>query len=187
MLKKQCCICEVEKPATEEYFHHRKGSIDGFRCDCKLCRVAKKKKDYNRETKKCSSCNKILPNNSEFFHRHRGKYARTRSVCKTCHKQKQYEAHVLKQYGITIQQFNDLVDKQHSKCAICGRVEKLVVDHNHETKTVRGLLCNNCNRGLGFFQDNVNILTTATKYLNDNLQNPAYSNRQVLEFTPHME
>ncbi|QSM04369.1 hypothetical protein PROPHIGD43A-4_59 [Mycobacterium phage prophiGD43A-4] len=55
---------------------------------------------------------------------------------------------------------------QRGKCAICGDApESLVVDHNHETGAVRGLLCNNCNRCLGLLKDNIEVLTSAAAYL----------------------
>jgi len=50
---------------------------------------------------------------------------------------------------------------------ICGSQEKLVVDHNHNTNKVRGLLCNHCNRGLGHFRDNTETLLKAIDYLNN--------------------
>lgn len=52
-------------------------------------------------------------------------------------------------YGLTVQQFEDLVKKQDGKCAICGQAKPLNVDHNHETEIVRGLLCTRCNTTLG--------------------------------------
>lgn len=50
-------------------------------------------------------------------------------------------------------------------CAICGGKEKLVVDHDHETDKVRGLLCFFCNLGLGNFRDNPQLLKKAIEYL----------------------
>ena len=66
--------------------------------------------------------------------------------------------------------------KQNDKCAICdqegfimngkqGHTEKLVVDHCHANGNVRGLLCHNCNRALGLFQDRIDYLESAIKYL----------------------
>lgn len=82
-------------------------------------------------------------------------------------------------YGITEEQFNSLLEAQGGKCAICqnvlnhrdsgddyrGREYCLHVDHNHETGIVRGLLCGRCNRGLGFFGDDVELLSAAWVYL----------------------
>lgn len=52
-----------------------------------------------------------------------------------------------------------------TECVICGSNEKLVVDHDHKTGKIRGLLCNHCNRGLGHFRDDPTLLEFATQYL----------------------
>ena len=74
-------------------------------------------------------------------------------------------------YGITFVEYKSMLQAQNHKCAICGVDEKeskqgkLVVDHNHLTKAVRGLLCHNCNCGLGHFRDEVDQLQNAIRYL----------------------
>lgn len=73
-------------------------------------------------------------------------------------------------YNITLQQYEQMLQEQHGKCWICGwawRVGKrrLAVDHSHSTGVVRGLLCYRCNKGLGVFQDRVDALSQAVKYL----------------------
>ena len=69
-------------------------------------------------------------------------------------------------YPITVYQQRLLRKAQHGKCACCGEVrEYLVVDHCHESGYVRGLLCQGCNQGLGFFRDNPQILRAAAAYL----------------------
>ena len=51
-------------------------------------------------------------------------------------------------------------------CLLCGiKTEKLVIDHCHKTKRVRGLLCHQCNSGLGHFKDNTEFLLKAVEYL----------------------
>lgn len=50
-------------------------------------------------------------------------------------------------------------------CTICGDEGNLVVDHDHKTNMVRGMLCNHCNRGLGHFKDDPNLLEYAKIYL----------------------
>ena len=71
-------------------------------------------------------------------------------------------------YGIDITEYDKLFKQQHGKCAICGKPPartKLGIDHNHNTKKVRGLLCNKCNRALGYFDDSIQILQKAVKYM----------------------
>lgn len=70
-------------------------------------------------------------------------------------------------YGITPEQFNTLYDNQFGKCAICQQTyhATLHIDHDHSNGKIRGLLCNNCNRGLGHFKDSPELLANASKYL----------------------
>ncbi len=77
------------------------------------------------------------------------------------------KAHLKTKYGITLEYYNSLCTKQKNSCAICKKPSvkvSLAVDHNHKTGAVRGLLCSNCNRGLGHFQDDKKLLLKAIKY-----------------------
>ena len=82
----------------------------------------------------------------------------------------------LRKIGITPEQYNTLLQKQNGVCAICKQTcsRALAADHCHTTGKVRGLLCNNCNRGLGHFKDSRELLETASAYLNtvDECANP---------------
>jgi hypothetical protein len=73
-------------------------------------------------------------------------------------------------YGLTKEQYLELFVKQDNKCSICKeefREElKAMVDHDHLTNKIRGLLCSKCNSGLGMFRDNKDILLSAINYLN---------------------
>lgn len=75
----------------------------------------------------------------------------------------------LKNYGINLIQYNELLIKQNNLCGICLNPEiinqSLSVDHCHITNKIRGLLCNKCNLLLGFSNDNVDRLKQAIKYL----------------------
>jgi len=75
------------------------------------------------------------------------------------------DARLRHRYGITLEQYHDMLHKQGGACAICGADELLHVDHNHTSKDVRGLLCRSCNLGLGNFRDNPAFLSAAIHYL----------------------
>ena len=81
-----------------------------------------------------------------------------------------------KNFGITPEDYQQLLDKQNGVCAICGLPERkvdyrskrllpLAVDHCHTTKKIRGLLCADCNRAIGMLKDDVTILESAISYL----------------------
>lgn len=75
-------------------------------------------------------------------------------------------AHLIKTYGITMEEYEIRLEAQQGRCLLC--LEDLVrpfVDHCHKLGHVRGLLCNNCNSGLGFFKDNPDTLQRAIRYL----------------------
>ena len=80
-----------------------------------------------------------------------------------------------KRYGIELEEYQALYEAQGGKCAICrvpvddlGGPKKhrlLHIDHDHATGVVRGLLCNPCNRALGFLRDDPEIALAAAEYL----------------------
>lgn len=79
---------------------------------------------------------------------------------------KRRETNLRTRYGIELVEFIRLVDLQGGRCALCGTITKdLVVDHDHDTDKVRGLLCNSCNAMIGFSNDNTQILQLAIDYL----------------------
>jgi hypothetical protein len=80
------------------------------------------------------------------------------------------DSHLKRTYGISLKDYNHKLVEQKHCCYICGidelSVKKgLVVDHNHNTGDVRGLLCGKCNSGLGFFNDKEELLLQAAEYL----------------------
>jgi Recombination endonuclease VII len=78
-------------------------------------------------------------------------------------------------YNLSLNQFTTLLAQQEGLCAICKRqlvLENLtgdsaVVDHCHVSGKVRGILCNECNRGLGYFRDKISSLLSAATYLKE--------------------
>lgn len=84
------------------------------------------------------------------------------------------EAYLKRTYGISYEEYLQMLEEQGHVCAICGEEGfvmksthklKLVVDHCHTTGRVRGLLCHNCNRALGLFKDSPGRLLRAVEYL----------------------
>ncbi len=72
----------------------------------------------------------------------------------------------LRKYGLTPGDYLRMAEAQQGRCGICGRSDmKLVVDHDHASGVVRGLLCSNCNCGLGSFGDSRALLLSAHGYL----------------------
>ncbi len=87
--------------------------------------------------------------------------------------------HLLRTYGITLKQYNEILELQNGVCAICKQSETaadnnktrpLCVDHDHETNAIRGLLCMKCNVAISFMGDNSDILSSAMSYLHKNNQ-----------------
>lgn len=87
-------------------------------------------------------------------------------------------ADLRRSYGITLAEYETMLAAQNGNCAICkgpertrdkdGGPRRMPVDHDHETGKVRGLICTHCNRALGMFKDNIQILKAAIAYVEKN-------------------
>jgi hypothetical protein len=78
-----------------------------------------------------------------------------------------FKAKLKKQYGLSVDEYNRMAFSQGGGCLICGSIpERFYVDHRHSDGVVRGLLCCNCNVGLGMFKENKEVLARAIDYLN---------------------
>lgn len=81
--------------------------------------------------------------------------------------------HFKKKYGISLEDYDSKRVEQKHRCYICGTHEvethrgHLCVDHDHDTGTVRKLLCSKCNQGLGLFNDSPELLDKAANYLKE--------------------
>lgn len=88
------------------------------------------------------------------------------TMCKKCRKRLR-DRNLEKRYSITASVYDDLLEAQGGKCAACKRPpgrRRLSVDHNHATGEVRGLLCDSCNRALGFLKDSPEIIRRLAEY-----------------------
>ena len=132
-----------------------------------LC--AEKGREYRLKNKEAISLRRRerLTNNPEYAEkvraRDRARYPE-RKVGKR-------DADLQKKYGITLDDYNQMLEKQNGECAICGAEQAdslkrpLVVDHCHDEGHVRGLLCNHCNMGIGQLNHDIGLLKKAINYL----------------------
>lgn len=141
-----CSKCGVDKDLNEFYdIKHSKL--------CKEC-FKQRQREYHKANKQ--SCNKA----SRMYYKN--------------HKDKHKDYWFKKRYGISLEEYDRILEEQNGVCAICACLESdnkkdlLSVDHDHETGQIRGLLCSNCNRGLGSFKDSLDLLDKAVDYLERN-------------------
>lgn len=146
---KTCKRCNVDKNLND--FFKNKKRKDGVSTYCKPCQLQYQRDRYNDPEKYKQK-------------------KMDRSIYLKNRKDSVRKWYLKTTYGLTPEEYNSLYDKEDGKCYIC--LEKkdyyLHVDHNHNTGAIRGLLCNQCNRGLGFFKDNIESLHRAVNYLQDN-------------------
>ena len=124
--------------------------------------------------KKCTACGKEKALQA-FYRDARSSDGRT-SMCKKCRKEK-YDsgerkrcANLRSRYGVTAQEFEQILESQNGNCAICQKKyqkgnNRFHLDHCHHTGAVRGILCHDCNTSLGKFRDSIPVLKRAINYL----------------------
>ncbi|HYP22377.1 MAG TPA: endonuclease VII domain-containing protein [Actinomycetota bacterium] len=110
----------------------------------------------------------------EFPRNKRGPYGR-HWYCKACHSIQNRASrarnggarkyHIKRRYGLSLEDFDALLAMQGFLCPICLKRPAVHVDHDHSTGTVRGVLCEMCNGGLGQFRDNPATIESAIAYL----------------------
>lgn len=115
--------------------------------------------------KLCNSCNQLK--SFDKFNNRKASPDGLAYQCKDCKK----DIELKRIYGITLEHYTKMVTAQNGRCSICkaSNGETLHVDHCHSTKQIRGLLCNNCNNGLGRFNDNIAYLKQAILYLQNHV------------------
>lgn len=154
-MSKLCIKCNNILPHI--LFHKSSKAKDGYRSTCIPCRKIEEKKYLTEEY-----LQKIKDRKKEYA---KANYAQV-SQCN-----KRYK--VKTRYGVTTEEYQTAMASS-SVCEICGRDSNLVFDHDHSKKGIesfRGVLCNSCNRGIGYLQDSKIILQQAIKYLNKGSEN----------------
>lgn len=180
---KHCIKCNTTK-SIEDFTKYTKAKDGRYHC-CKICRYGHEPhKKENVKEKKCCDCGEIKKV-SNYAWRTKEHLHKT-SRCKDCenklrslrgysekHKECKRRDSYKEKYGITISDYNRMFKEQNGVCKICStppnsekyKLKHLHVDHCHTTGKVRGLLCSHCNKGLGLFKDNVEVLKQAINYL----------------------
>ena len=136
--KLMCTVCKEEKDTSA--FHKAGNKKRGYQFSCKVCKINK------REERKASM------SHADWALINRRNWLRT-------------------EYGLSLEDYGQMLKKQDHKCAICKTDETdvfkqvLYVDHCHNTGKIRGLLCMQCNAGLGKFKDSLDMLEAAKDYL----------------------
>jgi hypothetical protein len=138
---KTCTGCKQEKSLTE--FFSRGGKLSHlYKSQCKLCMQAKRQEwaEQNREQLNDWRRNNWVASGRRFRRR-----------------------------GATQKMYDEMYEAQKGCCALCNEPEEkfswLCIDHDHETGKIRGLLCPNCNRGIGLLGDDANLLKKAAEYI----------------------
>ena len=186
MSYKRCSKCKVTKPRNG--FSRNRAQTDGLQNTCRDCgKEADKAKGIISKGEAISFVEKLTAEGIHytcdccggeklaegFYHkRSRGKVSLVTSKCKGC--QREYQR--LKTFGVSPKVFDEMLAKQGNKCGVCGidhdqykstshRNKCFAVDHCHATGDIRGLLCDKCNRALGYFKDSKKMLLSAIHYL----------------------
>lgn len=146
---KRCGKCKVVKPVGE--FQRNRRNSDGLQANCRACMKEINRDWYERNKPKMAGLSRAwAAKNPE-----KAKAIGRRSNLK-------------RQYGLTSEDYDRLLESQGGKCAGCGDCSDaavLHVDHDHETGEVRGLLCGPCNRTIGMAMDRPDRLIGLTRYL----------------------
>ncbi len=144
---RKCVVCHKVK--SLKLFYKNKCRHGGYAYECKKCKNAfHKKYRQNRYVKKAEGL--------------RAKKYRIK------HRKELLNKRYLKQYGISYNDKIKIIKQQRGKCRICNKKINEIsghLDHCHKTKKVRGILCSNCNTGIGLFKNNIEFLKRAIKYL----------------------
>ena len=146
----------------EEYLH--KLLYDHNKAKSKQTATPNKYPQGYFKPKKCRNCGKEFTPKAPSEH----------YCCEYCKKYGETDTYYKRVYGISVEEYLDLAEKQNFVCSLCGKPNFsmgvnhsgcLVVDHDHKTGKVRGLLCHNCNRALGLLHDDPALIQRASEYV----------------------
>jgi Autographiviridae endonuclease VII len=160
---KTCRKCGETKPLDE--FYAEKAGRDGRRTECKVCSKAAMAARYR------ANPDPARERARRWNRENRDRYDdRMRAYRESGRKKlSDRKSHLKRKYGLTVEQYDEVLAAQGGGCAICGRLPRddisLHVDHCHLTNDVRGILCFRCNNALGDFDHDERLLRAAADYL----------------------
>lgn len=150
---------------------------------CKPIVVPKEQKPGELEDRRASGGGSPVPRCADCgatkdaaeFPRNRRQPSGRHCYCKTCHNARNRrflkkvggtrKYHLKERYGITLEEFDEMVARQGGLCAICREAPATDVDHDHTSGRARGILCEPCNGTIGLFHDDPAIIRRAIAYL----------------------
>lgn len=162
---KQCIKCGQVKPLTEFTFHNRdKGQHRNFCHDCEKDWIRK----YHKSPQGKDARKEWVENNKEKIEEYIKLYKKYPIFKENMRRYSR--KNTLKQFGLTQEDYDKILQSQNGHCAICGNgtngnKKNFCVDHDHETGKVRGLLCHNCNVSVGLMKESPLLLRKAAEYL----------------------
>lgn len=158
---KTCTKCGATKALKE--FYKRKAAKDGLMSYCKECHTTTVKKWYENNKERCKE------NQLKWQKENKNRVNFINNEWRKRNPEKHKNSKLKSIYGISLEQWNEMLVKQNNKCSICSTefslLEKPVVDHCHTTGKVRDLLCKKCNTALGMAQEDTNILFNLIEYI----------------------
>lgn len=173
---KECTECKKIKWFWD-FYNDKNNKEFGLRAQCKKCLIKRNKKYKTKHKKRLKEYYKnYRKDNIDYIQKYQKEYYKNnRKTLLEKQKKASKERHYIINYGITLEERDKIIIKQNNKCKICKksfdenkRRKYPCVDHNHKTKKIRGILCDNCNKMLGHAKDNIEILKLAIKYIEDN-------------------
>jgi hypothetical protein len=159
---KTCKACGASKPLSDYYANP--AGRQGTRPECKNCTRASRKQWYEKNRER--EIQRVLAWQREHPEMLRERMDAFRVAGKK--KISDRRSHLKRKYGLTLEDFDAMLESQGGGCAICGRPDADNVDHDHETGRVRGILCWNCNVAIGQFEDDADRVVMAAAYLAQN-------------------
>ncbi|WP_344535051.1 endonuclease VII domain-containing protein [Streptomyces albiaxialis] len=126
-------------------------------------KTVREKVDVPAGHKLCRRCEEIKPHSE--WHRNSSASDGLATSCKACRATAGRAGHLKRQYGMTVDERQALVDGQFGICPICLRPDPEHVDHDHRTGRVRGALCFNCNAAIGHLRDDPALMRRAIGYV----------------------